>query len=402
MNINEWITKINSVNNNFLINNPDLVNFINLTKSKYLCYQQINLPQSGHKLLSNKDYTLIWDCEFQVLKKPKYINSKLLITEFLDTEVVRCISELGLILLININKQIYIAGLFHLGFLNNRFDNSLDNYLPFYNEYMSVLSHNKNKIINLEKKIYPHLILESMWSNFKKNKDATMLSKSLINLTKHFLVKSNKSILFKLKTLLNELIEYLEVNNMSESENIIKKVIVALKSLIYLKLIKSYNKKVQFEQIMKIYFEDKYIKSILVDVYNHNMVISSFYNLVINNRGINIIKGGEDIKAIINHYYMLNYKTYNSSYKIQDIKSIIRSINIIDIAEYNSEIYKKCGSAKLLESYECLINDKNYIHEESNKVSTKILNKFMDNEIRAHNPLVDAYYTLNVFVMFNN
>ena len=33
MNINEWITKINSVNNNFLINNPDLVNFINLTKS---------------------------------------------------------------------------------------------------------------------------------------------------------------------------------------------------------------------------------------------------------------------------------------------------------------------------------------------------------------------------------
>ena len=108
------------------------------------------------------------------------------------------------------------------------------------------------------------------------------------------------------------------------------------------------------------------------------MVISSFYNLVTNNRGINIIKGGEDIKAIINHYYMLNYKTYNSSYKIQNIKSIIKSINTIDIAEYNSEIYKKCGSAKLLESYDCLINDKNYIHEESNRVSTKILNKYVN------------------------
>ncbi len=401
MNINEWITKINSVNNNFLINNPDLVNFINLTKSKYLCYQQINLPQSAFKLLNNKDYTLIWDCEFQVFKKPKYINSKLLITEFLDTEVVRCISEIGLVLLININKHIYIAGLFHLGFLNYRFDNNLDNYLPFYDEYMSVLSHNKNKIINIEKKIYPHLILQNIWSNFKKNKDDKMLSKSLIHLTEHFLVKSNKSVLFKLKTLLNELIEYLEVNNMYESENIIKKISVVLKSLIYLKLIKSYHKKVQFKQIMKIYFEDKYIKSILIDVFNHNMIISSFYNLVTSNRGINIIKGGEDIKAIVNHHNMLNYKTYNSSYKIQDIKSIMKSINIIDIAEYNSEIYKKCGSAKLLESYECLINDKDYIHKESNIVSTKILQKFMNNEIRAHNPLVDAYYTLNVFIMFN-
>jgi hypothetical protein len=147
-----------------------------------------------------------------------------------------------------------------------------------------------------------------------------MLSKSLIHLTEHFLVKSNKSVLFKLKTLLNELIEYLEVNNRYESENIIKKISVVLKSLIYLKLIKSYHKKVQFKQIMKIYFEDKYIKSILIDVFNHNMIISSFYNLVTSNRGINIIKGGEDIKAIVNHHNMLNYKTYNTFNLLTNIR----------------------------------------------------------------------------------
>lgn len=90
-----------------------------------------------------------------------------------------------------------------------------------------------------------------------------------------------------------------------------------------------------------------------------------------------IIKGLEDIKALKNHSSMLKIKSGNIN-------------NYFDIAIYNNYLFKKCNSAELEKTYNCLYknNDKYY----------NILNRFT--EFKSHNPLIDSYLTWKVYNYF--
>jgi len=95
-----------------------------------------------------------------------------------------------------------------------------------------------------------------------------------------------------------------------------------------------------------------------------------------------IVKGLEDLKAIKNHTRLLN-------------QSHIKLINYYDIAKHNDFLYKKCDSAQLEKTYFCI--------EKMDKIKPYI--NFIEyletfTEIKAHNPLIDAYYTWIIFNIF--
>ena len=102
--------------------------------------------------------------------------------------MLRCISELGLVLLLNIKNVIYVGGLLHCSFMNHRF-NKLDEYMPFYHEYMSVSSKTEDKIVKAEQQIFPHLSFMQIWSEFVKDKNANNDIDEIINTTKKQLNK---------------------------------------------------------------------------------------------------------------------------------------------------------------------------------------------------------------------
>jgi hypothetical protein len=385
MEFNLWLSKINNLDNKFLINKHHLINFIQLVDSKFLTlekYDKYLISDNKKKLITSKnDCIFIWDCEFQVFKAPKSYskNNKMQYEIIGNAKMIRCISEIGLIILFNIKNIIYFVGVIHISFLNKYFQ-EIKNYLPFYHEYMSVNNYSAKKIINIENSIYPHLMFEKIWNKFKYDNNDKVFQQNVIKLLKNNIIKKNKSIYEKFNNQLNELINLLE--NGGNTDKIINKIIINLKNIIYNCSVESLNKTKEFTNIRNIYLNDKYIQSILVDPNNHNIVINDLN--IIFSTGLNIIKGTEDIKAIQNHNILLN----NTFYKIN---------KIIDIADYNSKIYDMCGSAKLYESYLCLNN----LYLNSNKNMLNVLKKWMESNFKPHNPLVDAYYTLQVFILYN-
>ena len=148
MEFNLWLSKINQLDNNFFIDKNHLLNFIEMTSSKYLTIENYDkyLPNKRKHFLKQKNNCIyIWDCEFQVFKSPhdnKYNKIKYEIIN--NNKMIRCISEIGLIILFNIKNIIYFVGVFHISFLNKSFQ-TIENYLPFYHEYMSVNNNSTKK-----------------------------------------------------------------------------------------------------------------------------------------------------------------------------------------------------------------------------------------------------------------
>ena len=82
---------------------------------------------------------------------------------------------------------------------------------------------------------------------------------------------------------------------------------------------------------------------------------------------------------------ILNIKSYDYS-----------SFNYFDIAQYNNVLFKNCDSAELEKSYICL--EKANLTQKYNQYFD-IIKKFTNN--KAHNPLIDAYYTWIIFNIYN-
>jgi hypothetical protein len=389
MNINEWLDKINQIDNNYIKSMDNLIKFIKLIEYKYITLQKIEISDKIYKMLNNKKYIFIWDCEFQVFKCPQSYNSNNISYEqYQGKKMIRAIAEIGIILLLNIKNNIYFSGLFHCGFLNKRFAKIVD-YTPFYHEYMSVHSDSEKQIIKLEENIYPHLIFEKIWNDFLFFKDSDKFSNDvLIFIKNNNVLKSEKSIINKFKEQIYDLVSLIEQNQSFDNlEKNISKIINNLKNIIYTKLIKSFKFDNKFKKINNIYLSDKYIKKILLGQELHNNFIKIFNLLISEKDSLNIIKGSEDIKAMINHNIYLN-DCYNN----------VPSNNIIDIAEYNAKIYEICSSAKLYESYICLNKDNS---KDNSSIINELKKYILSSTIKPHNPLNDAYYTLQVFILFN-
>ena len=79
---------------------------------------------------------------------------------------------------------------------------------------------------------------------------------------------------------------------------------------------------------------------------------------------------------------LLNIKSYNFDY--------------FDIAQYNNDLFNNCNSAELEKSFICL---KNLNLTQKYDKYFKIIKKFTN--FKAHNPLIDAYYTWIIFNIYN-
>jgi hypothetical protein len=393
MNIDQWISKINKLSDTFFNNKQPIINLINLVPSKYLTLTPINLPNKIKNMIKHKDFIIVWDCEFQVFKAPNNYKCNKTQYDIIDKQkMIRCISEIGIIMIFNINNIFYLSALFHCGFLNLQLGNDLLQYIPFYHEYMSVQKSSLDKIIYIENKIFPHLKFERIWNRYLKHNNLDNFIYDIEQFKLNKVLKIHKNILSVFEKQLDDLISYLQQKNDFDKsiDKKINKIITNLKSLIYNTSIKQFSKyHKNFKNISKIYLNDKYIQNILVKIHNHKTVIHNINLIVSDINGINIVKGTADITAIINHNLFLN-KCHN----------MILSNNIIDIASYNNIIYEMCESAKLYESYVCLSNHK-HINSKEEITILNLLKKYMNSEMKAHNPLTDAYYTLQVFIYFN-
>lgn len=398
MNIDSWLQQLTKINNK--INSNILFNFITYVPYKYLLCELLELPNNITKILNKKEREIIviWDCEFQnyILRKGqlKYTSS--------NNENVNMISELGLLLLLKgRDNTIYLISILHCSLINQTKYN-INEMFPIYHEYMSITANSLNKIIKLENKIYLHLQFMTEWEIFKERKDVVRFNNKMIEMCDNRMFKKTKYkyIIQKVSSKLLELIDLLENKHVSIYDILIEQLIIKihkiLKEILYMMPINKYPKTQQklFYKIMQIYKTDVNIQKILIPTTQHNIFIEKFNDFIYNSNVINIVKGIADIQAVHNCNILFN----------EVEKRFILPKMIIDISMYNEEIYKMCSSAKLYESYTCLMNRNkdNY----NTAYHTTILNniyKYYNKELlKAHNPLMDAFYTIIVFIQYNN
>ena len=375
MNLNQWILKIKNINNNFFNKKDDLIDVLKKSNFVHFFLVQVNVNSKIYELINNYDYIAIWDCEFQNFKSnindTTFIYNKLLIGN-----IIKLISEIGIIILIKPKTIVYFGAILHLNFVNKKFT-SLNNYLPIYSDYMSVTSSTRVEIKNIEKSIYPHLIFNKIWKKYELTKNKKIFKAEIIR--KLF---KNITINKKLQELFYDLLNI--INTDKKSNEIINNITNELKKKIYISLINTLPNNHKYKTILNLYLSDVYVKNTIIKNNNHANIIKSLNLMMSHEKCLNIIKGNTDIDALYNHTRILN-------------NSIVSINNIIDIANYNNVIYETCGSAKLYESYICLYNIRNSI----DLTIEKLIKESIADNFVPHNPLIDAYYTLQIFILFN-
>jgi len=141
-----------------------------------------------------------------------------------------------------------------------------------------------------------------------------------------------------------------------------------------------------FNNIWNLYLNDTVVKHRTINL------SSNFANIlknVIMNSTL-IMKGNMDLIAINNLL---------TKYKIPTLNNI----EFYDIAKFNESFKNLCDSAKLEESYWCLIN-KSLVEPDFEETLKKIFKSLVipEKKLIAHNPLIDCFYTLVVGItMFN-
>jgi hypothetical protein len=99
-----------------------------------------------------------------------------------------------------------------------------------------------------------------------------------------------------------------------------------------------------------------------------------------------LVKGKNDIDAICNNLVLFN---------IRESCSLHRS-NIYDIEIFNSFSRKFFGSAKMYDTFIGFTKTKEY-----GEIEGSVKKIIKDTELRAHNPVFDAYITLVIAVVIN-
>ena len=319
---------------------------------------QTNILNEWLNLISNKKIvnTKLDDNITFILNKMTKLNYIIsfdieFIRYIIKNKQVQTINEMGGIIFIKINNIWYLHSIFHLNF--PPLIKNINQYYLLTSNYNTITNNTYNKIIKNEKLLLPeHKINET---NYKE----ILLNDPIINLY----IKSNQiNILLK-----------------NQNYNIIKTKIEKIKYMIkgydLIKLPKEYK---LFTKNINLILSDSNVK------FRQITKINNFIKLTNELFSISylIVKGLEDIKALKNHTILLK-------------QNYIILTHLFDISKYNQILFNKCNSAKLEDSYLCL--QKMNLLQNYNKYYN-IINKFT--EMKAHNPLVDAYYTFIIFIVF--
>ena len=262
---------------------------------------------------------------------------------------VQTINEMGGIVFLKINNEWYLHAIFHLNLVP--IIKNINQYYLLTSNYNTISKTTFNKVINNEKLLLPEYKINE--NNYKK----ILLKDPIINLyikpkEIKLLLKKDYEIIKKKVEKIKFMIKGNDLVNLPNEYNIFIKNINLILN----------DKKVKKRQIIK---TNEFIKL------TNKLFSISFL----------IVKGLEDIKALKNHTILLQQK-------------YILLTNFFDIAIYNELLFNKCNSAKLEETYFCL-EKMNLINDYEKYYN--IINKFI--EFKAHNPLVDSYYTFIIFMI---
>ena len=307
-----------------------------IPQKKILSIQLDNNLSNKYNKLTKLNYIISFDVEF--------------IRYLINNEQVKTISELGGILLIKNNNIWFIYCTFHLNL--KPLVNNINQYYLLTSNYNTLNENTYKKVFKNEKLLLPEFkINENNYNDILKNDpiiNIYMKPKQIIKLSKNSFDYINKKI-NKIKYIIKgyDLIKYpLQYNLFKKNINLILNDSEVKKRLII-------NDK-KFINLTNLLFSQSYL----------------------------IIKGLEDLKALKYHSILLKENPINLT-------------NYYDIAIHNNFLFNKCNSAELEKTYKCL-NNLNLLQKYN-----KYLNALFDNDIlKAHNPLVDSYYTWIIFNVF--
>lgn len=264
---------------------------------------------------------------------------------------IHTINEMGGIIFVKTKKIWILHSIFHLNL--HPFVSNIKQYYLLTSNYNTVSDKTYKKIIKNEKLLLPEYKINEL--NYKK----ILLYDPIVKL---YISKKQIDKLLK-----------------NDNYNVIKNKIDKIKFMIngydLIKLPKEYK---LFTNNINLILNDSNVKfrEITETVYFINFINELFSISFL------IVKGIEDLKAIKNHTKLLK-------------QNYIKLTNFFDIAKYNEILFTKCNSAKLENTYFCL--QKMNLIDDYNKYYD-VINEFT--EMKAHNPLVDAYYTFIVFIIF--
>lgn len=288
----------------------------------------------------------IFDIEFQHIRKIRGKES-------------RHILEFGGILLVNYNNNWHYFGSFHF---NLPPSTKIKNLGVIQSTYSSVTPKTEHQMVSLENNYLFYQVLQKYKNDSNK----------FAELYNYFI----NSKLAKKKKIL-----YIEPS----PENF-NKIIRLFKDMSFT-LGKNDIGDINFNKIWKLYLTDPNVQFRTIKP-NHKW-LNSFYELLKNS--VPVVKGNMDLIALDN--LMDKYK----------MDSISDKLHVFDIAIFNSTFRKVCNSAELEKSYWCLI-EKQLIDSDIEPSLKSIFNNLslQQKKLIAHNPLVDAFYTLVVAISMVN
>lgn len=261
----------------------------------------------------------------------------------INNSQVPTIHELGGLLFEKKNNIWYFMYIFHFNLIP--IINNIKQYYLLTSQYNTLSDDTLKKIIEIENELLP----ENNINTLKKNK-----------IIKRYLPKK----------IINKLLNEKDIT-------IIKKKLSKIKYSI--KGSDLYNKDYElFKKSTELILNDP--DSVARQIRKEDEI--KFINLTNNlfSKSYLIVKGLEDIKALKNHSLLLKQNS-------------IKLINYFDIAQYNTMLFEKCQSAELEKNFICL--DKLGLTKPFLKY-----NIIDSTKMKAHNPLVDAYYTWIIFNIY--
>ena len=214
-----------------------------------------------------------------------------------------------------------------------------------------------------------HLNLIPLFNNIKKYYLLLSMTNTVSEDTYNKLLENEKQLLpeFNPKSILTKIYK----------SNKIDKIKFMIKAINLEKYKKEYE---LFKENIYLILNDRLVKKREINK-DLQKIFIKFTNILFSNSYL-IIKGLEDLKALKNHTLQLQEK-------------YIKITNYYDIAIHNDYLHKICNSAKLENTYFC-VEKRNLIKPYFNFLNN--LENFT--EIKAHNPLIDAYYTWIIFNIF--
>lgn len=330
------------------INDPILNRWLALIPTKEFLWIHINNELTDVYNKTNKNYIVSFDIEFY-----KYHH---------HSSMFQLIREMGGLVIVKHENKWYLYALFHF------------NIRPLMTDL--------NKMYLLSSKYAT--ISEPTFKKVKEIEEKMLLHEQLIHKEYLFdeeilrIIKNNK---LSKRFLSNNKIEKLMTIKYKSYDKFIKE-LGRMIHLIYgasLKHIPEYYN--MFKSINILIMNDKDVIKRTIKRGNEEEFLL-LTNELFNNSYL-IIKGMEDIKALRNEAVFLKMNYDDKDYKY------------FDIAVYNDYFNKKCDSAELEKSFKCL-DKMNVINEF--KDFEKIVKEFA--HFKAHNPLIDAYYTWIVYNVF--